>query len=109
MHTRSGKAVPTVNRVPSGDAVPAVNTVAAKDGGPAGRTRMAGSSRPNGGTTPTGGGPPAGRTVAAGDMVDVWWFDTRTVTVGPDGLADLDRGERNRAEAFLFPADRRRY
>jgi 4'-phosphopantetheinyl transferase len=42
-------------------------------------------------------------------VVDVWWFDTRTVTVGPEGLAHLDRGERNRAEAFLFPADRRRY
>jgi 4'-phosphopantetheinyl transferase len=41
--------------------------------------------------------------------VDVWWFDTRTVTVSPAGLADLDRGERNRAEAFLFPADRHRY
>ena len=42
-------------------------------------------------------------------MVDVWWFDTRTVTVGPSGLADLDRGERSRAEAFVFPADRHRY
>jgi 4'-phosphopantetheinyl transferase len=42
-------------------------------------------------------------------MIDVWWFDTRTVTVGPSGLADLDRGERRRAEAFMFPADRHRY
>jgi len=42
-------------------------------------------------------------------MIDVWWFDTRTVTVGPSGLADLDRGERSRAEAFMFPADRHRY
>jgi 4'-phosphopantetheinyl transferase len=42
-------------------------------------------------------------------VVDVWWFDTRTVTVSPSGLADLDPGERNRAEAFLFPADRHRY
>jgi len=42
-------------------------------------------------------------------VVDVWWFDTRTVAVGPAGPADLDRGERNRAEAFLFPADRHRF
>ena len=42
-------------------------------------------------------------------MVDVWWFDTRTVTVGSSGLDDLDRGERSRAEAFVFPADRHRY
>jgi 4'-phosphopantetheinyl transferase len=42
-------------------------------------------------------------------MIDVWWFDTRTVAVGPSGLADLDRGERSRAEAFMFPADRHRY
>jgi 4'-phosphopantetheinyl transferase len=42
-------------------------------------------------------------------MIDVWWFDTRTVAVGPAGLADLDRGERSRAEAFVFPADRHRY
>jgi 4'-phosphopantetheinyl transferase len=42
-------------------------------------------------------------------MIDVWWFDTRTVTVGPSGLADLDRVERSRAEAFMFPADRHRY
>ena len=45
----------------------------------------------------------------SGDLVDVWWFDTRAVTAGPAGLADLDRGERDRAEAFLFPADRHRY
>jgi 4'-phosphopantetheinyl transferase len=43
------------------------------------------------------------------DTVDVWWFDTRTVAVTPAGLAGLDRAERSRAEAFLFPADRRRY
>jgi 4'-phosphopantetheinyl transferase len=42
-------------------------------------------------------------------IVDAWWFDTRTVTVGPSGLADLDRAERSRAEAFMFPADRHRY
>ena len=47
--------------------------------------------------------------VPPGGMVDVWWFDTRAVTVGPPGLADLDRGERDRAEAFVFPADRHRY
>jgi len=39
----------------------------------------------------------------------VWWFDTRAAAVGPAGLADLARGERDRAEAFLFPADRHRY
>jgi 4'-phosphopantetheinyl transferase len=47
--------------------------------------------------------------VPSGDLVDVWWFDTRAVTTGPAGLADLDPGERERAEAFLFPADRHRY
>jgi len=52
---------------------------------------------------------PSGSTVPSGDLVDVWWFDTRAVTVGPAGLADLDQGERDRAEAFLFPADRHRY
>jgi len=48
-------------------------------------------------------------TVPSGGIVDVWWFDTREVTVSPAGLADLDRGERDRAEAFMFPADRHRY
>jgi 4'-phosphopantetheinyl transferase len=48
-------------------------------------------------------------TVPSGGTVDVWWFDTREVTVSPAGLADLDRGERDRAEAFMFPADRHRY
>ncbi len=48
-------------------------------------------------------------TVPPDSMIDVWWFDTRTVTIGPSGLADLDRGERSRAEAFMFPADRHRY
>jgi 4'-phosphopantetheinyl transferase len=52
---------------------------------------------------------PLGGTVPSGGRVDVWWFDTRAVTVGPAGLADLDQGERDRAEAFLFPADRHRY
>jgi len=47
--------------------------------------------------------------VPTGDLVDVWWFDTRAVTTGPAGLADLSQGERDRAEAFLFPADRHRY
>lgn len=47
--------------------------------------------------------------VPAGDAVDVWWFDTRAETVGPAGLASLDRGERDRADGFLFPADRHRY
>jgi len=42
-------------------------------------------------------------------IVDVWWFDTRTVTVGSSGLDELDRGERSRAKAFVFPADRHRY
>jgi 4'-phosphopantetheinyl transferase len=60
-------------------------------------------------TVHPGSSTPHGRTVPAGDVVDVWWFDTRIVTAGPAGLANLDRGERERAEAFLFPADRRRY
>jgi 4'-phosphopantetheinyl transferase len=41
--------------------------------------------------------------------VDVWWFDTRAVAVTPAGLAVLDAGERGRAGALLFPADRHRY
>jgi 4'-phosphopantetheinyl transferase len=62
-----------------------------------------------GGAGPSAGTAPPGYTVPSGDLVDVWWFDTREVTVGPAGLADLDQGERDRAEAFLFPADRHRY
>jgi 4'-phosphopantetheinyl transferase len=58
---------------------------------------------------PAGSTVPPGSTVPSGGLVDVWWFDTRAVTVGPAGLADHDRGERDRAEAFLFPADRHRY
>jgi len=48
-------------------------------------------------------------TVPSGGIVDVWWFDARDVTVSPAGLADLDRDERDRADAFMFPADRHRY
>jgi 4'-phosphopantetheinyl transferase len=47
--------------------------------------------------------------VPSGETVDVWWFDTGTVAVTPAGLACLDRGELDRAESFLFPADRQRY
>jgi 4'-phosphopantetheinyl transferase len=68
-----------------------------------------GSTALCGSTVQPGNTAPHGRTVPAGDAVDAWWFDTRTVTVGPADLADLDHGERKRAEAFLFPADRRRY
>ena len=68
-----------------------------------------GSTAQYGSTVQPGNTAPHGRTVPAGDAVDVWWFDTRTVTVGPAGLADLDHGERKQAEAFLFPADRCRY
>src|SRR5215475_1567933 len=77
--TPAGRAVPAVDAVPARRAVPAVDVV------------------------------PARRAVPVGDMVDVWWFDTRTVSPAPAGLADLDRGERIRAEAFLFPADRHRF
>lgn len=52
---------------------------------------------------------PSRCTVPSGDLVDVWWFDTRDVTVGPAGLVGLDQGERDRAGAFLCPADRHRY
>ena len=83
--------------VPSVDVVPARRAVPARDAVP---TRRA---------VPAVDAVPARRAVPAGDVVDVWWFDTRTVTPGPAGLADLDRGERNRAEAFLFPADRHRF
>jgi len=58
---------------------------------------------------PAGSTVPPSSTVPSGGLVDVWWFDTRAVTVGPAGLAQLDQGERDRAEAFLFPADRHRY
>jgi 4'-phosphopantetheinyl transferase len=62
-----------------------------------------------GGTAARGSRQLSRNTVLSDGMIDVWWFDTRTVTVGPSGLADLDRGERSRAEAFMFPADRHRY
>jgi 4'-phosphopantetheinyl transferase len=52
---------------------------------------------------------PSRNAVPPGNTVDVWWFDARAVTVTPAGLAGLDHGERSRAEAFLFPADRHRY
>jgi 4'-phosphopantetheinyl transferase len=52
---------------------------------------------------------PPGDGLPAGDTVDLWWFDTRAVTVSAAGLASLDAGERDRAQAFLFPADRHRY
>jgi 4'-phosphopantetheinyl transferase len=58
--------------------------------------------------TPGNAGP-ARNAVPSDDTVDVWWFDTRTVAVTLAGLAGLDPGERSRAEAFLFPADRHRY
>jgi 4'-phosphopantetheinyl transferase len=61
------------------------------------------------GTAAPGSSQLSRNTVLSDGIVDVWWFDTRTVTVGPSGLADLDGGERSRAEAFMFPADRHRY
>ena len=60
-------------------------------------------------TAVPGNARPSRNAVPPGDTADVWWFDTRAVAVTPAGLAGLDRGERSRAEAFLFPADRRRY
>jgi len=62
-----------------------------------------------GGTAARGSRALSRNTVPPDGTIDVWWFDTRTVTVGPSGLADLDRAERSRAEAFMFPADRHRY
>jgi 4'-phosphopantetheinyl transferase len=41
--------------------------------------------------------------------VDLWWFDSRTVAIGPADTAGLDAGERSRAGAFLFDTDRHRY
>ena len=73
------------------------------------------TSVPDGGTVPPHETPPAAdaqlsrNAVPSGDTVDVWWFGTRAVAVSPAGLAALDSGERARAEAFLFPADRHRY
>jgi 4'-phosphopantetheinyl transferase len=49
------------------------------------------------------------RPVPSGRAVDVRWFDTGAITVGAADLADLDSGETERAESFLFPADRHRY
>ena len=46
---------------------------------------------------------------SAGPAADVWWFDVREATVGPEDLADLDPRETARAAAFVFPADRHRY
>jgi len=60
-------------------------------------------------TAVPGNAGPVRNAVPSGDTVDMWWFDTRTAAVTPAGLAGLDPGERSRAEAFLFPADRRRY
>jgi 4'-phosphopantetheinyl transferase len=45
----------------------------------------------------------------SGHTVDVWWFDTRAITVSGADLAGLDCGERERAGSLLFPADRHRY
>ncbi|HUZ38583.1 MAG TPA: 4'-phosphopantetheinyl transferase superfamily protein [Streptosporangiaceae bacterium] len=45
----------------------------------------------------------------SGRSVHVWWFDIRAVSPGAAGLASLDDGERERAAAFAFPADRHRY
>jgi 4'-phosphopantetheinyl transferase len=75
----------------------------------------AAGSVPHSGTVPQyetavpGNAAPMWNAVPPPDTVDVWWFDTRTVAVTAAGLADLDRGERSRAGAFLFPADRHRY
>jgi 4'-phosphopantetheinyl transferase len=49
------------------------------------------------------------RPVPSGRAVDVWWFDTRAVTLGPAGLADLSEEEQARAAALVFAADRHRY
>jgi 4'-phosphopantetheinyl transferase len=68
-----------------------------------------GSTVPQCETAVPGAARPARNAVPPGDTVDVWWFDTRAVAVTPAGLAGLDRGERSRAGAFLFPADRHRY
>jgi 4'-phosphopantetheinyl transferase len=40
---------------------------------------------------------------------EVWWFDTREVTLSLADLADLDPRETARAAAFVYPADRHRY
>jgi len=68
-----------------------------------------GSTVPQCETTTPGTARPAQNAVPPGGTVDVWWFDARAVAVTPAGLAGLDGGERSRAEAFLFPADRHRY
>ena len=49
------------------------------------------------------------RVLPPAPAVDVWWFDVRTIGIGPAGIATLDDHERHRAEAFLFDTDRHRY
>ena len=52
---------------------------------------------------------PSPHTVPSGHTVDVWWFDTGAMTLSAADLADLDATETERAESYLFPADRHRY
>jgi len=49
------------------------------------------------------------RPVPSGPQVDAWWFDAGRTTLGPAELAELSAGERDRAAAFVFAADRHRY
>jgi len=100
---RPVRTVPAVDAVPAGRAVPAVGAVPARRALPTVDVMAVWTA------SPAVDAVPARRAVPAGDVVDVWWFDTRTVTPGRAGLGDLDRGERIRAEAFLFPADRHRF
>lgn len=49
------------------------------------------------------------RPAPSGQAAEVWWFDTREVTLGPADLAVLSADEQGRAAALVFRADRHRY
>ncbi len=47
--------------------------------------------------------------VPSAGSADVWWLDVGSVVIGRNELVELGLEERQRAESFVFRADRRRY
>jgi 4'-phosphopantetheinyl transferase len=45
----------------------------------------------------------------ADHTAEVFWFDTRLISLNGSDLAEMDAREKARAAAFVFPADRHRY
>jgi 4'-phosphopantetheinyl transferase len=45
----------------------------------------------------------------ADQTAEVFWFDTRVISLNGSDLAEMDAREKARAAAFVFPADRHRY